>query len=165
MRSVWESASAHVEGEYRYALTRCWDEAAPAACWVMLNPSTADALHDDATIRKVVGFSSRWGCGRVVVVNLFALRSTHPAALLSHPNPVGPKNDETLARAVRSAQLVVAAWGAHPAVRKREREVRGWMPEMRCVRTTKSGFPAHPLYVPYSSQPLVYEWARGADRP
>ena len=60
-------------GAYRYDLSRRWgffkDE--PCATWIMLNPSTADADEDDATIRKVKGFTDRMGfSGFWVVLSL-----------------------------------------------------------------------------------------------
>ena len=44
---------------YRYLLTRIWDTAAQPMVWVMLYPSTADALTDDATIRRCISFARR----------------------------------------------------------------------------------------------------------
>ncbi len=42
------------DGLYRYALSRIWDRSKQAAMFVGYNPSTADALKDDPTIRRCV---------------------------------------------------------------------------------------------------------------
>src|SRR5262249_3639514 len=82
----------------------------------LLNPSTADAEQDDATVRKCMGLSRRWGCGKVQVVNLFAFRSTDPKALRLAADPIGPANAVWLGRATQEAEgPVVCAWGTHGA--------------------------------------------------
>ena len=63
-------------GCYRYWLTRTWNPRRATLCWVLLNPSTADADRDDPTIRRCQGFARSWGYGGIVVVNLFAYRAT-----------------------------------------------------------------------------------------
>lgn len=45
------------DGRYRYLLWRCWDPNRATVTWIMLNPSTADALQDDPTIRRCISFS------------------------------------------------------------------------------------------------------------
>jgi hypothetical protein len=47
-------------GLYSYSLTRRWAHG-PKALFVMLNPSTADAMVDDPTIRRCIGFARRQG--------------------------------------------------------------------------------------------------------
>lgn len=42
--------SAIIEGNYRYLLRREWDINAGQTTFVMLNPSTADAVRDDRTL-------------------------------------------------------------------------------------------------------------------
>jgi hypothetical protein len=127
----------------------------------MLNPSVADEVRNDPTIRKCQGFQARWGHGgSCEVVNLFALRATDPRELSKHPDPVGAENDEHLRRAadevVSAKGRIVVAWGAHRFARRRAEEVRRiyWPFRLDCLGTTKDGSPRHPLYVPYS-QPLV----------
>lgn len=68
---------------YRYWLTRRWDLSLPVVTFLMLNPSTADARKDDATIRKCIGFAKAWGYGGIIVINLFALRSRNPEDLFT----------------------------------------------------------------------------------
>jgi hypothetical protein len=97
-------------GTYRYVLTRRWVEG-PLLGWVMLNPSTADAERDDPTIRRCMGFARTWGFAGIIVRNLYAARSSSPAALWSHPEPGGPANDQYLA-GTGVDQLTVCAWGA-----------------------------------------------------
>ena len=62
--------------QYRYELRRIWQPKKGLVCWVMLNPSIADANIDDPTIRRCIGYTAKWGYGGRVVVNLFALRAT-----------------------------------------------------------------------------------------
>lgn len=102
------------DGAYRYLLGREWDRTLPPATWVMLNPSTADGREDDQTLRQVQAYSRREGAGAAHVVNLFGLRSSDPALLYRHPDPVGPGNDELLDLFVaRPSGITVVAWGAH----------------------------------------------------
>jgi len=150
------SAVIDPTGAYRYRLRREWDDTLPRTCFVMLNPSTADATLDDPTIRRCIGFSRFWGCGSVEVVNLFALRSTDPRALLSAADPVGAENDQHIREASTSALVVVAAWGAHGALLNRDRKVMRLLDSPQCLGVTSAGFPRHPLYVAGSTSLVRY---------
>jgi hypothetical protein len=146
--------------QYRYRLDRAWDDAGHTIRWIMLNPSTADAEKDDPTVRKCIGFSKRWGFGALSILNLFALRSTSPAALLHHPTPVGPDNDKWLRECVFGANHFVFAWGAN-APEDRAREVmdifvKAGVGRPMCLGTNKNGTPNHPLMIPYSRTLTVF---------
>lgn len=155
------SAPARLPADYRYTLHRVLDAGAPRAtcAFIMLNPSTADATRDDPTIRRCIGFARAWGFRHLRVVNLFALRSTDPRGLLAVPDPIGPHNDRHLARIVREAELVIAAWGVAAPIRRlvaaRAAAVRALLPDvaLHSLRLTRSGAPAHPLYLPRGLQP------------
>ncbi|MFJ4473290.1 DUF1643 domain-containing protein [Streptomyces sp. NPDC089424] len=138
--------------EYRYLLTRIWDPAVKPVVFLMLNPSTADALDDDPTIVRCTGFARREGAGGLVVVNLFGLRSTDPRALTRHPDPIGPHNDAFVRHAVSLAGTVIAAWGAAPIAGERGRgvavELAGRGVALHCLGVTSLGQPRHPLYLP-----------------
>lgn len=153
-------------GTYRYRLDRDWTllgtRNGPRACFVMLNPSTADAIIDDPTIRRCIGFARSWGIERLTVVNLFALRSTDPAALRTHHDPVGPENDLHLLEATRGAQIVVAAWGANGGLQRRDQRVTEMLTAAgRAVHrlgppTLHGRHPRHPLYLAGTTQLEVH---------
>jgi hypothetical protein len=149
--------------EYRYVLRRTWNKNLPIVCFVMMNPSDADANLDDPTIRKCIMYARVWGYGGIVVVNLFAYRSSSPTDVQRFQgDPVGPLNDSYIQRAVFEAAIVVCAWGANGAYRNRGKRVLEQIREYlslnwevpRCIRMTKSGFPEHPLYLPSNLVPV-----------
>ena len=115
----------------------------------MLNPSTADALEDDPTIRRCIGFARDWGFGGIEVVNLFAMRATDPRELDRANDPVGQDNGRYLHRALLRSTLIVLAWGAHGSLRDRAAATRRVVSRRRprCLGLTRSGEPRHPLYL------------------
>lgn len=147
-------------GLYRFTLERRWGPG-PTAIWFGLNPSRADAELDDATIRKEVGFSDRWGMGELVKVNLGAYISTDPAKI-DTTCWVGSENDRAIGRVLgraRPGDLVVAAWGELPRWAERRGfavldMLRGF--DVVCVGKTRKGAPMHPSRAPYVAAPLLY---------
>lgn len=142
-------------GEYRYRLSRIWDEAKKPLTFIMLNPSTADAEVDDPTIRRCMGFAEREHAGGVVVVNLYGYRATKPLDLFQATDPIGPGNDRALKRAAREAKSIVCAWGANAPL-NRVAYVRALLDrhQLFCLGTTALGAPRHPLYL-RRDQPLL----------
>lgn len=138
-------------GKYRYLLRRTWDHAKPRALFVMLNPSTADAEVDDATIRSCIRLSKALSYGSFEVVNLFAYRATDPDELAKAADPVGPNNDNCIEAALHRCDMAVCAWGAHPYAYNRASTVRSLIrshrPAVFCLGKTKAGAPKHPLYI------------------
>lgn len=146
-------------GKYRYLLRRTWDHAKPRALLIMLNPSTADARQDDATIRSCVRLLVGLGYGSFEVVNLFAWRATDPKELPTPPSmATGPNNPRTIDAAVGRCDTVICAWGAHPYAAKNAPGaldiVRLYRPAAYCFGKTKAGAPKHPLYIK-SGTPLT----------
>lgn len=152
-------------GTYRYRLWRKWGCGSPLL-FVMLNPSTADGLVDDATIRRCVGFAQREGFGELEVVNLYAYRATNPADLRRAGYPVGSENDEHIRAAVRDSAAVCLAWGANVRGLARPGEVLALLSEMgvrpQCLRVTRGGHPQHPLMLPSSCRLMPFP--RGPER-
>lgn len=154
---------------YRYRLWRTWDASLPRLLWVLLNPSTADGETNDATVRACIGFTcewqrrlSGWQYGGIEIVNLFAFRSTSRSALRMAVAPIGPDNDRYIVEAAQRAPRVVVAWGEHGSYRQRVREVCALLKEyaplpLYCLGKNSDGSPRHPLYVPYSTDPIPYQ--------
>lgn len=141
---------------YRYVLTRKWlpdlGEPEVAVAFVGLNPSTADALVDDQTIRKCVGYAKCWGFSQLIMLNMFAFRSTDPGPMKQSLDPTGPRNHQYLAEYTsphRVAQTI-CCWGANVDDMERMLVVESWRAIQRptfCLGKTKSGMPKHPLYL------------------
>ena len=151
---VTGAAVLSADGRYRYLLTRTWGPG-PCAVFIGLNPSRADAVEDDASTRRMIGFARSLGCGQLRLVNVYGWRSTAPAILRRVPDPVGPDNDRWISDSLADADLVIAAWGTHAdpervaAVLNLLRHRTVWS-----LGQTRDGHPRHPLYLP-ARTPLI----------
>lgn len=147
------------DGVYRYVLWRRWDDG-PRLTYAMINPSTADAAKDDATIRRCINLAKRDGYGAIDVVNLFAFRTSKPKIMLeAHKKGLdicGPENKQWIFDVLSTSELAVAAWGAwwtgvpvahRPPRLNFEQFARDMHVPLRCLGRSKDGSPRHPLMV------------------
>lgn len=144
------------------------------ACFVMLNPSTADANQDDPTVRECIGFARRWGLAGIRIANLFAYRTAYPReltqALAAGVGIVGTGNMALLGSHMQTSERMVVAWGAGggKAVRRLIDLYRvdfllqaiDCAVQLQCLGTAKDGSPRHPLMLAYDT-PLE-PWPGGA---
>jgi hypothetical protein len=152
---------------YRYTLTRQWDDG-PCVCFLMFNPSIATAIVSDPTIRRCVGFAERWGYGRMLVLNLYAVRSTDPKQVGRMGDAaIGPMNDYWILEAVKESREIICAWGCAqhaPNILKRVQSVLGKItsqyPEfpINCLGYRKDGHPRHPLMLSYDTPREMFTW-------
>ena len=167
----WETRTAvfSEDRRYRYILRILWDESKPLVQFIGLNPSTADEVKDDNTVRRCKRFAQRWGFGGMIMTNIFAFRSTDPGPMKAHPNPIGElgtftfgrkrftnRNDYYLVLTRAEVSECIAAWGNHGIHLGRCTTVLKFLRSLKCFRVTKAGQPEHPLYMPYSISPLDY---------
>lgn len=155
---------------YRYRLDRP-GEGVGATAIIMVNPSTANAVENDATIRKLLGFGRRYNWGRIIVGNVFAYRATDVRELGKVDDPVGPDNGYRLAEIFLDADRAVFAWGP---LAKLPKHLRGeWREADRIARAmhlqpmsiglpAKDGHPCHPLMLPYSRE--LQPWSPSLNR-
>jgi len=145
--SVERSAHFSHCGRYLYALWRTWDARRPSMLIIGLNPSTADAIEDDPTIRRCIRFADDRGYWRLAVANLFAYRATRPADLRRTRHPIDKANDRWLLRLAAESDICVAAWGDGGRYVGRDAQIIALLGDVKCLRVTASGAPRHPLYV------------------
>lgn len=138
---------------YRYVLWRRWADAAPVA-FIGLNPSTADATQDDPTIRRCVGFARRFDAGGVVMLNLYAYRSTDPSVLAGlRDAAIGFGHDSIVGPWLAACRFSVAAWGCGgPNYDFGRRSAFVALAVLHhggvyCLGRTQQGQPRHPLYL------------------
>ena len=152
-------------GRYRYRLDRKVDASKQGrVCWVMLNPSTADAIADDPTLRRCIAYTRAWQHGSLVVVNLFAWRATDPRSLpLDIETAVGPLAGGHIGQALRESSIVICGWGSsgpRERVSSRVAEVLGMIRssghEPFALGLTKYGHPRHPLYMRGDATPVSW---------
>lgn len=182
-------AGQHATPGHRWNLIRSWGdgEGGPRRIlpWIMLNPSTADHSQDDPTLKRIIGFSYRWGFDGLLVVNVFSYRTSKPAELADAVVDWDKRNawdvrDTCWSNADHVAGLLapydaaIAAWGA-PAGRLLD-ETLAWSAnlleeietrrstklELWCIGKTKGGHPVHPLArgkhrIPDGARPLNFE--------
>ena len=152
------------DGLFRWILTRIWDPDLPPACFLMCNPSTADAEVNDPTVSKCIKFAKRWGCGALVVANAFGYRSTYPRRLREVADPVGPENDRYLLGAagvtLERDGPVIAAWGKNGKLFGRDQELKLLLAgkPLKCLKLSEDGTPWHPLYIRDDTDPIDFTW-------
>ncbi len=148
---------------YRYSLTRIWDETKPKVLFIMLNPSTADHEIDDPTIKRCIRFANSWNFGGLYVGNLLPYRATNPKELLSAENPMGFLNNIYLANLGAKSDLVVCAWGNAPILEILKKKFDFFSAfqkidkELHCIQVSTNGTPKHPLYLKGDSTPKIME--------
>lgn len=152
--------------KYRYILTRIWDKSKPLVLFVGFNPSTADHIVDDATVKKLIRMVKSWErYGGFKIVNLFAIRSKEPSTVYhqyKYNKAVGYKNDEAIKQVIRIDQcpvdLIILCWGSSAVkgewgrirtyeVIKLIRTLTKATKTLFCFGQTKFGQPRHPLYL------------------
>jgi hypothetical protein len=135
--------------KYRYSLKIIWNSTLPLLVVIGLNPSTADEYKDDPTVAKCKRLARKLGCGGLIMLNLFAFKSTDPSDMFAADDPVGQENDKVLLELTQNAFIVLVAWGNGGLYRNRASDVVVNIlkdRKLKCLNINKTGMPEHPLY-------------------
>lgn len=160
------SAAISPCGRYRYRLDRDVQPEGKVFAFFGINPSTADASTDDATVRKWRGFSLRNGCQRFIVGNVFSYRATDVRQLdianRAHTQVQGEEHWRHIHGIILEADVLVPCWGDSKKV---DHNLRPLVDELLAIIAlsgkpvlhfgrTANGDPRHPLMLSYST-PLI----------
>ena len=149
---------------YRYSLSRTWNIEKPFVAFIGLNPSTADENIDDPTVRRCMGYATDWHFGGMVMLNLFAYRSTDPNQLQKVKDPIGPENDIYIRFNSKLAGLIIVAWGIRGDYLSRDLVVLNFLKRPYCLALSKNGAPRHPLYLRKDLEPIGFKYAAETDK-
>jgi len=161
---------------WRYRLDRRWTSG-QTVCFIGLNPSTADETTDDPTLRRCIGFASKWGYGSLFMVNLYALRATDPSLLWQKPHKtrVGPHWQQHFLDAVTQTDCVVTCWGGFSKGRVMDRRqgqrhadhtlalLHTNNIEFSHLGLTRGHQPKHPLYLAKDTPLSKWCWRPESD--
>lgn len=154
--TIRRCAQFDATGQYRYQLTRHWDDTRPGLAFIMLNPSYADHQQDDPTLRRCTRLAQQWQYGSLIVVNLFAYCTASPPVLKTVDEPIGKENNRFILQGCQTAEHILLAWGNWGSLHDRDRTVLKLVAPYRdrlyCLAINRTGQPRHPLYVPQNTQ-------------
>lgn len=152
-------------GAYRYRLDRTVGMDGCVYAFFGVNPSTADATEDDATVRKWIGFTKTWGGSRFIAGNVFPLRSTDVRLVSTWTRwlDIVRENQRHILAICQEADILVPCWGDRGKVPKAMHNeiddlaslLRGTGKPLMHLGLTKGGDPKHPLMLGYAT-PLMH---------
>ncbi len=149
-------------GKYRFRLERDCSLPFPGSkviAYFGVNPSTADAVEDDATVRKWRGFTIRNQGHRFIVGNVFSYRSKNVADLQTAPLTYEEEHWNHIRGIIADADLLVPCWGSRNKLPPRAVARLGEFLDLLLksgkpvfhLGLTKTGDPAHPLLLSYDT--------------
>lgn len=143
--------------KYRYTLWRVWEPNKQYCMFIGLNPSKADEIVNDNTVRRCINYSKDWGYGALCMTNIFAWRETKAELMLLEKEPIGKENNKYLLECAKNAGIVIAAWGNHGKHLNRGNYVKSMIPNLHCLKISNEGNPWHPLYLKKDLKPIKYD--------
>lgn len=161
-----------MSSNYRYILSRNIAAISNRVLLVwMLNPSTADEEKNDPTISRVSRLAKNEGYGRLLVLNLLAVRATNPSDIWSHQDPFGEDNWQTWDNALKelnpNRDTISVAWGRAPKGRNQRQFIHALVKASCCLKSWASpimtwvenldGSPRHPLYIGANTELQPYD--------
>lgn len=97
--------------EYRYLLTRFWDESDKVVSIIMCNPSDASYIYEDKSAMNLNNYFVNLGYNKINIVNLFSFRNKEIVSLNNRNSIYENETNYYINRAFEEADLIVVGWG------------------------------------------------------
>jgi hypothetical protein len=125
----------------------------------MINPAWADAIIDDRTITKLIGFGKRRKWGKLIVGNVFAQRTQFVREIEEPSLEIENENLRHIKQIMSDAQVHIVAWGLLAKFPEQHREKWKLISEtaksggfnLMCFGTNLDGHPTHPGRISYET--------------
>lgn len=154
------TGTAHIDGNHRYSLSRCWDDRFPAVMFIGVNPSRADATYNDATIIRCINFARTWGYGSLWFGNLYSFRTPYPSELIKNIDTAyNQTTNAELEKMIVQCDRIICAWGSWTFIKERAKDVLALVMQHKapyCLGCNRDGQPKHPLYLAKNTQMMLY---------
>lgn len=153
-------------GKYRYRLDRDVQPEGLVFAYFGVNPSTADAVVDDPTVKKWLGFTQRKGGRKFIVGNVFAYRSTDVKQLrVTGDDLFGPDWGLHMSAIIQEADVLVPCWGALAKMPAFMRDTPGMLLQhlrasgkpVMSFGLNNDGTPKHPQMLAYATPLEVWQ--------
>ena len=152
--------------KFRYSLCRNFGAGKGSINFIMLNPSTADLVHNDPTIHRCEQRAIAEGFEQMVITNIFAYRATEPkdmkAFYAKKPRKEYEINFDKIRGFAESSDKIICAWGNHGALMNTADKVRDvlkpYQKKVFYLKLNKSGEPQHPLYLAASLEAVNWKF-------
>lgn len=136
------------DGEYRYTLTKTWDENGLKATVIGINPSRATQLKGDNTATNTMNFLIDNGYGEMTIVNLFPYRCVNSEDLNKRKPYYDNDNMNYIKAACDYADMILVIWGYDKAKylsqkKKVEKLLLQHKEKVRCFRDVDGKKPQH----------------------
>ena len=119
----------------------------------MLNPSIANHIDDDSTVRRLNYFTKKFGFGGFYVGNVYPHITPFPKVLYSLNLTYSKKNCFYLNSMIEKSAKIVFAWGN---CKENPLWIEHIVKAPLCFGHNKNGSPKHPLYLPKSTRLISF---------
>lgn len=139
--------------KHRLVLWRIWNRSKGIVLYVGVNPSTADAKVDDATIRRLNHFTRQEGYGGFYIINLYTRITPHYEQLKSFKKINSSVSNYYIEKYARKSNLVCLMYGRRGHDTARYEEVLALLDltcnskPIMCFGYNANGTPVHPLMI------------------